>query len=93
MNGESTGPLRPLTTEPTKVTEKRSGGLAASERVIPALKEEIHHPAIPIEAVDSIEVLYDLGRTIGRGEFAKVKLARCRSTQLLVPRKRAGSSS
>ena len=31
-----------------------------------------------------IETFYELGRTIGRGEFAKVKLARCRVTQQLV---------
>lgn len=39
----------------------------------------------PVERVDSLEQWYDLGRTIGRGEFAKVKVARCRSSKKMVP--------
>lgn len=41
-------------------------------------------PTLPIDVVDSLETLYELGHTIGRGEFAKVKLARCRQTLQLV---------
>lgn len=38
----------------------------------------------PVERVDSLEQSYDLGRTIGRGEFAKVKVARCRLSKRMV---------
>jgi len=37
-----------------------------------------------VEAVDAIEEYYDMGKTIGKGEFAKVKVARCKATQQLV---------
>ena len=30
--------------------------------------------------VGTIEQWYEMGRTLGKGEFAKVKLARCRET-------------
>lgn len=88
MNSEPTGPLRPPATELVRITEKRSGGLAASGELVPASEEIIRYSNIPIELVDSIETFYDLGRTIGRGEFAKVKLARCRVTQQLVGERR-----
>lgn len=84
MNSEPTGPLRPSTAEIVGVTEKRGGGLAASGQLVPVSEGIIRYSAVPIEVMDSIEKFYDLGRTIGRGEFAKVKLARCRVTQQLV---------
>ncbi len=37
-----------------------------------------------VEVVASIEELYLMGKTIGRGEFAKVKVARCKRTGRLV---------
>ena len=37
-----------------------------------------------IEHTTSLALQYDLGKTIGQGEFAKVKLARCRKTNELV---------
>jgi hypothetical protein len=33
-----------------------------------------------VECVDSLDRFYDLGRTVGRGEFAKVKLAQCKGS-------------
>ena len=33
-----------------------------------------------VEMLDSISSLYEVGKTIGRGEFAKVKVAVCRKS-------------
>ncbi len=46
-------------------------------------------PSEPVvECAAALEEAYDLGKTIGRGEFAKVKVARCRLTKKLVPGQR-----
>lgn len=39
---------------------------------------------VKIEDFLSLDSVYELGKTIGRGEFAKVKVARCRVTKKLV---------
>ena len=40
-----------------------------------------------VEVIDAIEEYYDMGKTVGKGEFAKVKVARCKTTQQLVQTK------
>lgn len=39
---------------------------------------------IAVEDAPSLDSAYELGKTIGRGEFAKVKVARCRKSKRLV---------
>lgn len=39
---------------------------------------------VKIEDFLTLDSVYELGKTIGRGEFAKVKVARCRVTKKLV---------
>ena len=43
-----------------------------------------NHTQGVVEVIDAIEEYYDMGKTVGKGEFAKVKVARCKATQQLV---------
>lgn len=56
------------------------------------LSKRAPSPGLSLEYATTLEADYEMGKTVGRGEFAKVKVARCRTTRRLV-RGRSASSS
>lgn len=50
----------------------------------PGMMMMVGRSVIAVENAPSLDSAYELGKTIGRGEFAKVKVARCRKSKRLV---------
>lgn len=46
--------------------------------------EGLRLESLAVESVDTLDQFYNIRRTIGRGEFAKVKLAQCRQSGHMV---------